>query len=367
MTRPGSSTAVATATRVIDCRSDLVARPTEAMVAAMIEALCEPGAFGLREDPRQQQLEAMVARLLGKEDALLFPTCTMANEAAIIAQCRPGEAVLTAESSHVMTSEAGAPAALAGALVRTFPDRSGQIEFSALAQALSTPADELRPPVSLIVIENTHNRSGGACLPVAYHRAVSNLADAHRVPIHLDGARLFNAAVALECPVAELTQHVTTVAVSLNKGLCAPIGAALAGPATLIREAARVRQRLGGGFRPTGFIAAAGLIALQEMIPRLKQDHANAARAAAGIAARPALEVTVPDPITNVVLVTLAARLGPLDAFLTRLREHGVLALPFGERTFRLVFHRDIEGAAIDRLVGAVLATAEGPTRRRGD
>src|SRR5579864_3167639 len=328
------------------------------MVAAIAAALREPGAFGLREDPRQQQLEEAAARLLGKEDALLFPTCTMANEAAIIAQSRPGDAVLAAQSSHIVTSEAGAPAALAGVLLRTIPDRSGQIDLRAIAQVLSMPSDELRPAISLLALENTHNRSGGACLPLSYHRAVAELAEEHRVPIHLDGARLFNAAVALNCPISELTRHVTTVAVSLNKGLCAPIGAILAGPAALIRDAARIRQRLGGGFRPTGFIAAAGLVALETMIPRLVDDHASAARAAASIVAIPGIEVTVPEPITNLVLVTLAERIGPLDAFLAGLRNREVLALAFGERTFRLVFHRDIEGSAVDRLCAAIAAVA---------
>ena len=342
----------------IDCRSDLVARPSEEMIAAMTAALREPAAFGLREDPRQRALERRLADRLGTEDALLFPTCTMANEAAILAQTRPGDVLLADESSHVLTSEAGAPAALAGVLPRTLPGHDGQIDLAALQRGLAAPSDELRSPVSLIVLENTHNRSGGACLPIAYCSAVGDLAAAAGVPVHLDGARLWNAAVALGCSAGAVAEHATTVAVSLNKGLCAPLGAVLAGPAPVIIAAGRIRQRLGGGLRPTGFIAAAGLVALDTMVDGLAEDHANAAVVAAALARIDGLTVTMPEPVTNIVLVAISPHLGTVADFLQHLESRGVLALPFGIRALRLVFHRDIGRDDLPRLIEAVSATA---------
>lgn len=341
-------------TSVIDLRSDFIARPTEAMIEAMTAALRAPGTFDLREDPRQRALEQAAARMLGKEDALLFPTCTMANQAAIAVSCRPGNLVLAEADSHVITSEAGAPAALSGVLVRGLPGQDGQIDLAALGRALATPADALRPRPALIVLENTHNRAAGAALPPDHVRSVALLARRAGVPIHVDGARLFNAAVALGVPVAELCAGATTVSLSLNKGLCAPAGAMLAGPTTLIEDALVVRQRLGGGMRPLGFIAAAGLEALATMPARLAEDHANAARVAAGLAFIPGLTPIVPEPVTNIVVVAIDPALARPAAFLQRLEALGVLALPFGVDRIRLVFHREIDRAAAETTLAAL-------------
>jgi threonine aldolase len=338
----------------IDLRSDYVARPTPAMIDVLAAALRQQPAFGLREDLRQRELESFAAGLLGKEDALLFPTCAMANQVAILLFCRPGDTLVAEETSHVITSEAGAPAALAGALSRPLRGDHGQIDLDELAGLLAAPVDELRSKVALIVIENTHTRSGGAVLPVAYHAAVAAIAGRHGVPVHLDGARLFNAAVALKGPVTDLTRDVTTVSVSLNKGLCAPFGALLAGSASLIAEALRFRQMLGGGLRGTGFVAAAGLEALRMMIPRLAEDHRHAAQVAAGLAGLAGLRIVAPEPITNILILELSPALGTAQDFLAALAARHVLASPFDRQRLRFVFHRDIDDRAVTQLVQAV-------------
>jgi threonine aldolase len=343
----------------IDLRSDYVARPTPAMIEALTAALRHQAAFGLREDLRQRELEAFAAGLLGKEDALLFPTCAMANQVAILLFCRPGD-TLVAE-------EAGAPAALAGALSRPLRGDRGQIDLDELAGLLAAPVDELRSKVALIVIENTHTRSGGAVLPVAYHAGVAAIAGRHGVPVHLDGARLFNAAVALKGPVTDLTRDVTTVSVSLNKGLCAPFGALLAGSASLIAEALRFRQMLGGGLRGTGFVAAAGLEALRVMVPRLTEDHRHAAQVAAGLAGLAGLRVVAPDPITNILILELSPALGTAKDFLAALAARHILASPFDRQRLRLVFHRDIDDRAVTQLVQAVSDIVMAQTVRSDD
>lgn len=321
------------------------------MIREITRALEEPPAFDLREDPRQKALEARVSSLLGKEDALLFPTCTMANQVAIRLLCRAGETLVAEAETHVITSEAGAPAALSGVLVRPLPGREGRVDLQHLEHALTTPTDALRSRVALVVLENTHNRAGGVPLPVEYHADVGDLAKRNDVAIHLDGARLFNATVAMGCAPVDITRHVTTVAISLNKALAAPLGAVLAGPRALIADALRVRQMLGGGIRPTGFLAAAGLIALDTMVDRLADDHRRAREIGAGLSTLSSrgLDVTAS---TNIVMVrTERAGVSPrqlVDALASR----GVLALPFGS-AIRLVVHHGIKPTDIARVVEA--------------
>lgn len=322
---------------VIDMRSDLLSRPTEAMRRAMADAALASPAFGLREDPAQQALEAHGAALLGHEDALLFPTCTMANQTAIRLFCRPGDVMLAPPDAHVVLSEAGAPGALSGALVQPLP-ADGQ----ALAALLAAGCDAQRPPVRLAVLENTHNRSGGRPLPPARLPEIAAVAAKAGVAIHLDGARLFNAAVAQGVAPATLGAPATSVAVSLNKGLGAPIGALLAGSRGLIEEAVRIRQMLGGGIRPSGIIAAAGLVALAD-IDRLAEDHARARRLADGLA-RLGFRLDPATVETNLVLVGCTA---PVD-LAARLEAQGLRPLPFGADAIRLSVYRDIGDAEID-------------------
>ena len=338
----------------IDLRSDLVSPPTPAMIREITRALEEPPAFDLREDPRQRALEARASSLLGKEDALFFPTCTMANQVAIRLLCRAGETLVGDADTHVITSEAGAPAALSGVLVRPLPGREGRVDLKQLEQAVTAPADALRSRVALIVLENTHNRAGGVPLSVEYHADVGDLAKRSDVAVHLDGARLFNATVALGCQPVDITRHVTTVAISLNKALAAPLGAVLAGPRSVIADALRVRQMFGGGIRPTGFLAAAGLVALDTMVDRLVDDHRHAHDLGTGLGTLSSRGLDVA-ACTNIVMVrTERAGLSPRQV-VDALAAHGVLALPFGA-AIRLVVHHRIGPKEIARVVDAFAA-----------
>ncbi len=334
--------------RIVDLRSDLLTRPTPAMVEAMNAACDRPWAFDLREDPDQRALEEEIAALLGHEDALVMPTSTMANEIALMLLARPGETVLAPAEVHIVTSEAGAPAALAGVTVRCLDAHEPALET--WRDALDARPDALRARVGAIVIENTHNRAGGAAIDVATISAILALARGHGVAAHLDGARMFNAAVALDAAPAALASGFDTVTVSLNKGLGAPIGAALAGSRALVTEALVLRQRLGGGIRPTAIFAAAARVALAGWRDAA-EDHRRAAMLAAGLAAIPGLGVVRPAHPTNIVVVEFA----DLDVASVQasLAAAGILAIPFGSRRLRFVVYRGIDDADIARVLAA--------------
>lgn len=334
----------------VDLRSDFLTRPTPAMRAAMMEAAELLAQFGLREDPLQRALEERVAQVLGTEDALFFPTCTMASETALLVLTQPGDRVLAQPDAHVVTSEAGAPSALAGVQVVPVPGDPARPPLAAWQTLASAPSDELKPRTSAIVLENTHNRAGGALLDVAYVDSVLAISRGAGIRAHLDGSRLFNAAVALGVDPARLCRGFDTVAISLNKGLGAPVGAMLAGTAETIARALVVRQRLGGGLRPTGILAAAALEAMRDW-SHLSADHARARALAEGLAAIPALGV--PAPATNIVLVDIEGpRLGAAHVC-ERLDAIGVKVLPFGPRRIRLVTYRDVTDADLARAIDA--------------
>ena len=339
--------------RVVDLRSDFLSRPTAAMRRSMDLAAAEQCHFGLREDPHQAALERRAAELLGKEDALLVPTCTMANEIALMLLARPGEVVAAQADAHIVTSEAGAPAALGGLFVASVVGDAVMPPVEAWTAIARRGADELKPRVAAFSIENTHNRGGGAVLTADYTAAICGVAKAHGLSVHLDGSRLFNAAVALGCDPIGLTQDCDTVALSLNKGLGAPVGAILAGSRELIASALVVRQRLGGGFRPTGVIAAAGMIALEDW-SHLAADHERAKRLALELSKVPGLSVRADFVETNIVAVKIsAAEVAPAQ-LCQRLAEKGILALPFGSERIRLVTYRDIDDEAIDRAARTI-------------
>lgn len=330
----------------IDYRSDLLARPTPEIKAAVLAALEAAPAFGLREDVRQQALEARAAELLGKADSLFFPTCTMANEAALAVHCRPGDAVVTEAATHIVTSESGAPGGIAGAIVLGLPGRNGLPEAAAVARHVAAGADPSRPRVAALALENTHLRSGGRVLDADAAAALAALCREAGVAVHLDGARLFNAAVASARPLAELAAVADSVALSLNKGLGAPYGAMLAGSKVFIAEALRVRHRLGGGVRPTAMTAAAALAALASWA-HIADDHRRAHELAVGLAALPGL--SVPEVETNIVFVDVDG--GGAAALVQTLAARGVRVLPYGSNRIRLVTHRSIDDAALARTL----------------
>jgi threonine aldolase len=338
----------------IDYRSDLLARPTAAIKAAVLAALEAAPAFGLREDARQRELEARVAELLGKQDSLFFPTCSMANEAALAVHCRPGDAVVTEAQTHIVTSEAGAPGGIAGAIVLGLPGRNGLPDAATVGAQIAAGADPSRPRVAALALENTHLRSGGRVLDAEAAAALYALCREAGVAVHLDGARLFNAAVASGSSLTELAGIADSVALSLNKGLGAPYGAMLAGSKAFIAEALRVRHRLGGGVRPTAMTAAAALAALASW-EHIAADHRRARELAAGLAALPGL--SVPEAETNIVFVDLTE--GTAAALVQALSERGVRVLPYGPGRIRLVTHRSIDDAALARTLEAFRAVVK--------
>jgi threonine aldolase len=343
----------------IDLRSDLLSRPTAAIIEAVERAMRRPGAFELREDPDQRELEEQVATILGKEDALLFPTCTAANQTALVLLSRPGTAVVTQTDPHILTSEAGAYAAISGVTIRSLP-RGAKPTLQAWTQAIDFAADELRTPVTAISLENTHNRSGGIPLDTEYTQEILALAHRCGLATHLDGARLANAALATGQPMAELAQGFDTVSLSLNKGLCAPIGSILAGSKQLIRHATVIRQRLGGGIRPTAIIAAAGLAAIRDL-GSIEPDHRRAKRLADLLALGGRIRLTVPE--TNIVLLPLDGTGWLPGDFCAALAREGLLSLPFGDSVVRFVTYHGLFDDEIDRAAEIIKGVFDTPPR----
>ena len=340
----------------VDLRSDVLSRPSPEMIEAMVGAARERTHFGLREDPRQLELEKQVAELLGQEDALLFPTCTMANAVALMLLTRPGDIVAAPRDVHIATSEANAASVLSGVRVEFVSGEAPLPSLAAWEAMARRKGDVQNPPVTLFAIENSHNRSGGALIDADSTAAISRLAKANGIKLMIDGARLFNAAAALGASPGDLARDADAVSVSLNKSLGAPNGAILAASRSLIDRALVVRQRLGGGIRPTGMLAAAGLIALKSW-PRLIEDQRRARRLADGIAQLAG--VWVIPPATNIVVIALHAPGLLPKALCQRLASHAVLALPFGEDRIRMVTYRDIDDDAVDRAILAMANSLE--------
>ncbi len=317
-------------------------RPTPAMRRAMAEAEVGDDVFG--EDPTVNRLQDLAAELLGFEAALFFPSGTMANQVALLLHLPRGSEVLAPEGAHLYEYELGAPALLAGALVRVVPAPGGVPDLEALRKALRR--GPFQAPTGLVALENTHNLAGGRVVPLEAQRAVQALAQAHGLPTHLDGARLFNAAVFLGVEAREVARGFTTLMVSLSKGLGAPVGSLLLLPKALEAEARRYRKLLGGGLRQAGVLAAAGILALTEGPRHLRRDHALARALAEGLA-RLGLKV---EPVeTNMVYLEVR---DPQD-FLERLKAQGVLAGAVGGRV-RLVTHRDLKDEDIPQALEAI-------------
>jgi len=313
-------------------------------------AEAEVGDAVLGDDPTVDRLEREAAELLGKEAALFFPSGTMANQAALHILARPGTEVLVQSGAHVVHYEEVAAAALVGVQLRALEPADAEGAESVHA-ACGSPSRYL-PEVSLLCLENTHNRRGGTVLPVERMAAMAEAARSHHLPVHLDGARLPNAAVAANLPMSAWAQHADTVMLSLSKGLGAPIGSILAGTRAAMEVGWRVRRRLGGGMRQVGLLAAAGLYALRHNLQRLADDHRRAARLAAGIEAIEGLDVLPPE--TNIVMIDVAPDRGPAERLADTLREQGVLITAFGPQRLRAVTHLDVDDDAIDTAVRVI-------------
>jgi threonine aldolase len=332
----------------VDLRSDTVTTPTPAMRRAMAEAEVGDDVYG--EDPTVNRLEELAAARVGKEAAVYVPSGTMGNQLALRVLARPGTEVLCAARAHIRQYEAAAAARNAGVQVRPLHDRAGTFEADAVAAACDGPAHHL-PPISLVAIENTHMPAGGVPWAPARVEAVAAAARRQKLAVHCDGARLFNAAVALGVEAAALAAPVDTVMFCLSKGLSAPVGSLLAGGADVIAAARAERARLGGGMRQAGVIAAAGIVALTEMVDRLADDHARARRLAEALAERFPGSVDPTAVRTNIVC--LAASALPAS-FLDDLAAAGVRAGTVDQATVRLVTHKDVDDADLDRALAAI-------------
>jgi len=332
---------------MIDLRSDTVTRPTAAMRKAMAEAEVGDDVYG--EDPTVNRLQERVAELLGFEAALFMPTGTMANEVAIRLLTRPGQEVLLEERSHVARHEVGGLAALSGVLARTLRCPDGKLTPAQVREA-GGPRAYYCPEVRLVVLENTHNLAGGIVSSVEETGALVEACRECGFAVHLDGARLWNAAVALGVPLRDLAAGADTVMVALSKGLCAPAGSLLAASRERIAEARRVRKQLGGGMRQVGVLAAAGLVAVQTLIPRLAEDHAHARLLAEAMSGRPGVEVA---PVqTNIVVAVLQARNAAAAA--EALLGEGIRASVMDPRTLRLVTHADVSRGDCEKAAAAL-------------
>jgi len=344
------------AVAVVDLRSDTVTRPTPAMRRAMADAVVGDDVFG--DDPTVKALERRVADLAGKEAGLYVPSGTMGNQLAVAAQTTPGDEVLVDADSHIFKYEQGGIAVNSGCLANIVHGRGGVLSADALLSAVREE-DEHNARLTLVSVENTHNRAGGRVVPLAALAQLSAAAWSRGVRVHLDGARLWNASVATGIPVDAWAACADTVMMCFSKGLGAPIGSILVGSNDVIRRAHRIRKRWGGGMRQVGILAAACLHALDHHFERLADDHKRALRLASGF--RQARGLTVADPETNIVLIDLDdAALVP-ERLLSVLDSRGVKLLQFGPRRLRAVVHLDVDDEGIERAIQAMrAATAAG-------
>jgi threonine aldolase len=337
------------ASPAVDLRSDTVTRPTAAMRRAIAEAVVGDDVFG--DDPTVQELEGRIAALTGRDASLYVPSGTMGNQLAIAAQTEPGDEVLVEADSHIFKYEQGALAANSGCLAHLAHGTRGAIAPADLIAAIREE-DEHNARLKLVCAENTHNRAGGTIVPLAALRELSEAARTRGVRVHLDGARLWNASVATGVPIREWAACADTTMLCFSKGLGAPVGSILTGPRDVIARARRIRKRWGGGMRQVGVLAAACLHALDHHVERLADDHARAARLAAGWQQLPGVRVSTPD--SNIVLVDMADASVDPQAIADALEAQGVRILTFGPRRLRAVTHLDVDDAGIEQAITAM-------------
>jgi threonine aldolase len=352
----------ATPADAIDLRSDTVTRPTAGMRQAMAEAEVGDDVYG--EDPTVNRLQARAAQLLGKEAALFVPSGSMANQIALKLHCQPGDEVIIGEGSHNYLYEAGAAGAIAGVQF-AIVGQGGLFRGADVAAAFKPESNHSLAPTRLVCVENTHNRGGGAVWPLAALTEVAAAARDKQLALHLDGARLLHAALALGQTAATLAAPFDTASLCFSKGLGAPVGSVIAGSRAHMDRAHRLRKLLGGGMRQAGILAAAALYALDHHVQRLAEDHAHARLLAAGLGALPGLSVALPEIPTNILMVDLGAALPPAEALARELAGRGLLCLAIGARRLRLVTHLDVTAADCERAV-ALFAAALGVVKANG-
>jgi threonine aldolase len=328
--------------KVVDLRSDTVTRPTPGMRAAMAEAVVGDDVYG--EDPTVTELEQRVATLLGQEAAVFVPSGSLGNQLGLRLLVQPGQELVCDSLAHVARAELGAAAVFSGITFRTWPASRGRLDIDGVRGLISPDAGPYLVSTAAIAVENTHNFGGGTVQPADQVAAVQDLARAHNLSLHLDGARLWNAHVATGRPMAELAAGFDTVSVCLSKGLGAPIGSVLASSGERIREARVWRKRYGAGMRQVGILAAAGLYAIEQHVARLADDHVRAKRLAGALGRDP------DETETNIVVLDVR----DAAAIATSAAAEGVLVSALGPRLLRLVTHLDVDDDAVDRAIAVL-------------
>jgi threonine aldolase len=348
--------------RVIDLRSDTVTHPTPEMRKAMSEAEVGDDVYG--EDPTVNRLEAVAARMMAKEAALFTTSGTQSNLIAVLTHANRGDEIIMGDEAHMLWYEVGGAAALGGVTVRTVPtDDRGRLDPGDIEQTIRSK-DIHYPQTALLCLENTHNRCGGTLLTAEYTDEVCSLAHSRGLKVYLDGARIFNAAIALGVPAARLTQNADSIAVCLSKGLSAPVGSLLCGTKDFIERARKFRKMLGGGMRQVGVIAAPGIVALETMVDRLAEDHINARRLAQGLANIEGVTLAQDEVPTNMIMFRLSPELS-VQEFMGDLNKVGVKIGLRDGRPFRAVTHRMISPSDIDEALARIEAVCQRLRRPR--
>ncbi len=341
----------------IDLRSDTVTMPTEAMRAAMAAAEVGDDVYG--EDPTVNRLEAIAAARLDKEAGLFVPSGTMGNLTALLAHTARGDEVILEEGSHIFNYEVAGLAVVGALMPRTLRGLYGILDPEQVRAAIHPP-NVHTPRTALIAVESTHNRGGGTYYPQDVLAEIGRLGREHGIPVHLDGARIFNASVASGVPVKDYAAHADTVQFCFSKGLAAPVGSMLVGTQPLIDRARKYRKMLGGGMRQAGILAAAALVALETMVDRLAEDHANAHALAEGLAEIPGIEIDLKRVQTNIVIFAVRSPRVDAAAFVRGLAGRGVLAHQISPDSIRLVTHKDVSREDITAALSAARAVLAG-------
>ena len=335
---------------IIDLRSDTVTKPTDEMRRAMADAEVGDDVFG--EDPTINELQERAASMLGHEAGLLTTSGTMSNLLATLTYCNHGDEIVMGDQAHMFWNEGGGQAALAGVQTRLIPQNaSGGINAEDVARNIRPAGNPHVAATKIVCLENTQNRCSGMVMTPADTKAICDVAHEAGVAVHLDGARIFNAAVALEVPVAELTRDVDDASFCLSKSLSCPVGSVLVGSKDFISEARRWRKMVGGGMRQAGILAAAGLVALDTMVDRLAEDHQNARRLAAGLANIDGLSIDADSIQTNIVIFDIDEKVANVPDFMKALVEAEVLVSYPGEHSVRMVTHRHISGGDVEEAL----------------
>ncbi len=338
--------------KIVDFRSDTVTKPTEEMRTAMFNAEVGDDVYG--EDPTINRLEELAANLVGKEAALFVPTGTMGNQLAVLCHTQRGNEVILEERSHIYNYEVGGIAFLSGVQARIVKGKNGIMSASDVEKVIVSDEDIHHPQTGLICLENTHNMAGGIVVPPESMKEIYDLSKKYNLLVHLDGARIFNASTALGCDVKKLTQYCDSIMFCLSKGLCAPVGSMLAGSKEFINKARRYRKLLGGGMRQAGILAAAGVVALTNMIERLSEDHENAKLLAEGLNDIEGINIDLNTVQSNILMMDITTPKYNSYSLVSKLKEEGILVSDINSSRIRFVTHKYISKDDINHTISII-------------